>query len=130
MNPENGCETIGKCGIGGEISRVMLAVKTVLADEEDTPTLIFDEIDTGISALRQRKVGDATDRKEQTGHLYYSPAADRSYCRSPFPDQKKSRRNIGADRCWMLDEAASVEELARLLGGANVTERVMESAKN
>ena len=40
---------------GGELSRVMLAVKTVLADEEDTPTLIFDEIDTGISGIYSGK---------------------------------------------------------------------------
>ena len=51
VNPGEPLKPLGSVASGGEISRVMLAVKTVLADEEDTPTLIFDEIDTGILSL-------------------------------------------------------------------------------
>ena len=54
VNPGEPLKPLGSVASGGEISRVMLAVKTVLADEEDTPTLIFDEIDTGISGITER----------------------------------------------------------------------------
>lgn len=49
---------LGDVASGGELSRIMLAIKTVLADEEDTPTLIFDEIDSGISGITAGRVGE------------------------------------------------------------------------
>ena len=131
VNPGEPLKPLGSVASGGEISRVMLAVKTVLADEEDTPTLIFDEIDTGISGITAGKVGDRLrliGKSRQVICITHLPqiaaAADHH-----FLIRKKAEGTSVRTDVEMLDEAASVEELARLLGGANVTERVMESAK-
>lgn len=131
VNPGEPLKPLGSVASGGEISRVMLAVKTVLADEEDTPTLIFDEIDTGISGITAGKVGDRLrliGKSRQVICITHLPqiaaAADHH-----FLIRKKAAGTSVRTDVEMLDEAASVEELARLLGGANVTERVMESAK-
>lgn len=131
VNPGEPLKSLGSVASGGEISRVMLAVKTVLADEEDTPTLIFDEIDTGISGITAGKVGDRLRLIGQSRqvicitHLPQIAAAADHH----FLIRKKAEGTSVRTDVEMLDEAASVEELARLLGGANVTERVMESAK-
>ena len=58
VNPGEALRPLASVASGGELSRIMLAVKTVLADEEDTPTLIFDEIDTGISGITAGKVAE------------------------------------------------------------------------
>ncbi len=110
----------------------MLAVKTVLADEEDTPTLIFDEIDTGISGITAGKVGDRLrliGKSRQVICITHLPQIAATADHHFLIQKKKQRGTSVRTDVEMLDEAASVEELARLLGGANVTERVMESAK-
>ena len=58
VNPGEPVRPLGDVASGGELSRIMLAIKTVLADEEDTPTLIFDEIDSGISGITAGRVGE------------------------------------------------------------------------
>ena len=81
-NPGEPMKPLGSVASGGELSRVMLAVKTVLADEEDTPTLIFDEIDTGISGITAGKVGEKLrligpdregDRRKVREDRYHTP---------------------------------------------------------
>ena len=57
-NPGEPCRSLGMVTSGGELSRIMLAIKTVLADSDETPTLIFDEIDTGISGRTAQKVSE------------------------------------------------------------------------
>ena len=77
-------------GIGGELSRVMLAIKAVMADKEETPTLIFDEIDTGISGITAAKVAKQMEiiGSVPSGDLYYPFASDRSSGRQPLSDRK------------------------------------------
>src|SRR5699024_12484991 len=58
VNPGEPMKALGNIASGGELSRIMLALKAVLADEEDTPTLIFDEIDAGISGITAGKVAE------------------------------------------------------------------------
>ena len=129
-NPGEPLKPMGNVASGGELSRVMLAVKTVLADEEDTPTLIFDEIDTGISGITAGKVGEKLrliGRSRQViciTHLpQIAPAADSHFLISKETDGRTVKTDIA-----LLDEEASVQELARMLGGANVTGRILESA--
>ena len=73
---------------GGELSRIMLASKAVMADKDEIETLIFDEIDVGISGRTAQKVSEknGTDRKRTPGDLYYASGADRSYGRPAFFD--------------------------------------------
>lgn len=129
-NPGEPLKPMGNVASGGELSRVMLAVKTVLADEEDTPTLIFDEIDTGISGITAGKVGEKLrliGRSRQVICITHLPqiaaAADSHFLISKETDGRTVKTDIA-----LLDEEASVQELARMLGGANVTGTILESA--
>lgn len=129
-NPGEPMKPLGSVASGGELSRVMLAVKTVLADEEDTPTLIFDEIDTGISGITAGKVGEKLrliGKSRQVICITHLPqiaaAAD-----SHFLIEKENDGTSVRTEITLLDQEASVRELARMLGGANVTDRILESA--
>ena len=129
-NPGEPLKPMGNVASGGELSRVMLAVKTVLADEEDTPTLIFDEIDTGISGITAGKVGEKLrliGRSRQVICITHLPqiaaAADSHFLISKETDGRTVKTDIA-----LLDEEASVQELARMLGGTNVTGTILESA--
>ena len=77
-NPGQPMRPLKDVASGGELSRIMLAIKTVLADSDDIPTLIFDEIDTGISGRTAQKVSEKliAHSKEPPGHLHHPPAAD------------------------------------------------------
>ncbi len=116
---------------GGELSRIMLAVKTVLADDDDIPTLIFDEIDTGISGRTAQMVSEKLSyigRNHQVLCITHLPQiasmADRHYL-----IEKSSRTGKTETRIHKLDTEESVTELARLLGGAQITEAVLENAR-
>lgn len=130
-NPGEPLKALGDIASGGELSRVMLAVKTVLADEEDTPTLIFDEIDTGISGITAGKVGEKLyliGRSRQVICITHLPqitaAAD-----VHFLIKKESDGSHVKTQIEQLDAEASIRELARMLGGANITQRMLESAR-
>lgn len=109
----------------------MLAVKAVMADRDDTGTLIFDEIDTGISGRTAQKVSEklaVIARNHQViciTHLAQIAAmADRH-----FMIEKNA---VGAGTVTTvrpLSEEESIEELARILGGAEITRRILESAR-
>ena len=80
-NPGEPVKPLGRVVSGGELSRIMLAIKTILADRDAVETLIFDEIDTGISGRdRPEGVGkNGSDRKKAPGNLHYPPGPDRGY---------------------------------------------------
>ena len=116
---------------GGELSRVMLAIKSVMSETEDTPTLIFDEIDVGISGITAGKVGEkmraiaATRQVIAITHLpQIAAAADTSFV---IEKEVVGDKTITGIR--RLDEEGRVNELARLLGGADVTDAVINAAK-
>lgn len=131
VNPGEALRPMGTAASGGELSRIMLAIKTVLADKEDTPTLIFDEIDTGISGITAGKVAEKMKiigRSRQVlciTHLAQIAAmADAHYL-----IQKNTIQNVTKTQISVLSEEESVRELARLLGGAKITPHIMESAQ-
>ncbi len=116
---------------GGELSRVMLAIKTVLAETDDIPTLIFDEIDTGISGRTAQKVAEKLNTIARTHqvicitHLPQIAAmADSHYVITKSEDDGRNVTLIER-----LSEEESIGELARLLSGAEVTESVKENAR-
>ena len=80
-NPGETVKPLGKVASGGELSRIMLAVKSVLADADAIETLIFDEIDTGISGRTAQKVSEkmAVIARKTSGDLHYPSAADCGY---------------------------------------------------
>lgn len=130
-NPGQPLQPLQQVASGGELSRIMLAIKTVLADRDATQTLIFDEIDVGISGRTAQKVAEklaVIARNHQViciTHLAQIAAmADRHYV-----IEKKVLDNQTATGIRLLDESQTTEELARILGGAQITETVRESAR-
>ena len=131
VNPGEPVKALGNIASGGELSRIMLALKAVLADEEDTPTLIFDEIDAGISGITAGRVAEKLrliGKSRQVICITHLPqiaaAAD-----VHFVIKKEAEDNSVQTSIQVLDEEASIGELARLLGGASVTEHIVESAR-
>lgn len=130
-NPGEPLKPLGSIASGGELSRVMLAIKAVLAGEEDTPTLIFDEIDTGISGITAGKVGEKLRLIAENRQIICITHLPQIAAVSDFHYliQKETDGNTVKTRITSLDDEASVQELARMLGGANVTGKILESAR-
>lgn len=130
-NPGEPKRSLGMVASGGELSRVMLAIKTVLADSDAIPTLIFDEIDTGISGRTAQKVSEqlaVISRNHQVICITHLPQiaamADCHYEIAKSADGKKTTTGIRK-----LNEEEMIGELARLLGGAQITEAVRQNAR-
>ena len=122
---------LSKVASGGELSRIMLAIKSVLADQDFVSTLIFDEIDVGISGRTAQKVSErmaVLSRKHQVLCITHLPQiaamADYHYIIEKKEDDIRTTTTIG-----LLSEEESIEELARMLGGAKITENVRNNAK-
>lgn len=130
-NPGMPMRPLHEVASGGELSRIMLAIKSVLADVDQVDTLIFDEIDTGISGRTAQKVSEKmvliadTHQVIAITHLPQIAAmADNHYLIEKQVDGKTTRTTMNA-----LDSRQSIEELARMLGGVAVTDAVLESAR-
>lgn len=129
-NPGEALKPLGNVASGGELSRIMLAIKAVLADKEETPTLIFDEIDTGISGITAGKVAEkmhVIGRSRQVICITHLPQIA-AMADAHYMIQKEAKANTTKTEIFCLKEEESVRELARLLGGANVTGKILESA--
>lgn len=131
LNPGEPVKPLENIASGGELSRIMLAIKTVLADAEDTPTLIFDEIDAGISGVTAAKVGEKLKligKSRQViciTHLSQIAAVADSH----FLIEKSAENESVKTRIRLLNEEDSVKELARILGGDKITSSIMGSAR-
>ena len=132
LNPGEPLRPLREVGSGGELSRIMLSIKTVLADTDAVPTLIFDEIDTGISGRTAEKVGEKLEKIAKNHqvilitHLPQIAAkADRHFLIEKNVQEGKTKTEIHA-----LNEEASVKELARLLGGEELTEEALQNARS
>ena len=131
LNPGEPVKPLENIASGGELSRIMLAIKTVLSDAEDTPTLIFDEIDAGISGVTAAKVGEKLKligKSRQViciTHLSQIAAVADSH----FLIEKSAENESVKTRIRLLNEEDSVKELARILGGDKITSSIMESAR-
>lgn len=129
-NPGMDLRPLGEAASGGELSRIMLAVKAVLAQHDEIPTLIFDEIDVGISGRTAQMVAEMMSYIGKThqviciSHLAQIAAmADAHYL-----IEKASENSHTSTRIRKLSDDESVEELARILGGVTITDSVRESA--
>ena len=130
MNPGEPIKPLAEVASGGELSRTMLAIKTVLAEKDQIETLIFDEIDVGISGRTAQKVSEkmaVIGRNHQViciTHLAQIAAmADAHYVIEKNVTAGKTKTTIS-----LLNERGEVEELARILGGAEITDTVLQSA--
>jgi len=130
-NPGEELKTLGSAASGGELSRIMLAVKAVLAEHDEIETMIFDEIDVGISGRTAQMVAEKMSligRKHQViciSHLAQIAAmADTQFLIEKENDKEHTRSQIRP-----LNQEEAVKELARILGGAQITDAVLESAR-
>lgn len=131
LNPGQPVKPLANVASGGELSRIMLAIKTVMADRDHIETLIFDEIDVGISGRTAQKVSEkmaVIGKSRQIiciTHLAQIAAmADHHYVIEKTVGEMDTSTGIR-----LMNEAESVDELARILGGAKITEAVIENAK-
>lgn len=115
---------------GGELSRIMLAVKSCLANEDSIDTLIFDEIDVGISGRTAQKVSEklsALSRQHQVICITHLPQIA-AMADAHYKIEKKVENEKTVTQIEVLNEQDSIEEIARMLGGVEITEMVMSSA--
>lgn len=130
-NPGEELKALSRIASGGELSRIMLGIKSVLADKDEIESLIFDEIDTGISGRTAQKVSEQLallSRDHQIiciTHLAQIAAmADSHYVIEKQTDGVSTQTIIRE-----LNEDEMIDELSRILGGVQITERVRESAR-
>ncbi len=129
-NPGEPLRPLNKVVSGGELSRIMLAIKTLLADKDDTETLIFDEIDAGISGRTAQMVSEKMSRigrHHQVICITHLPQIA-AMADEHFLIEKSVRSGATISEIRELREDESVEELARILGGAEITPAVIENA--
>jgi len=122
---------ISKIASGGELSRIMLALKTVLADQDDIPTLIFDEIDTGVSGRAAQKIGiklqeiSAFRQVLCVTHLsQIAVMAD-----NHLLIEKKTSGERTATDVTRLDRQGRIKEVARIMSGENPSELMLRNAE-
>ncbi|MBR1659720.1 MAG: DNA repair protein RecN [Oscillospiraceae bacterium] len=116
---------------GGELSRIMLALKSVFAENDAVGTLIFDEIDTGVSGITAQRVGEKMgmlSKRRQLLCVTHLPQiaamADSHYC-----IEKREKGGMTYTTVTALDHEGRVRELARLHGGDAVTDTTLKSAE-
>lgn len=121
---------LARIASGGELSRVMLAIKSVLADRENTETLIFDEIDTGISGRNSHKIGiklKQTSAGAQVLCVTHS-AQIAALAHNHLYVLKYERDGRVETTVTPLDDKGRVSEIARIMGGAEITGSLLETA--
>lgn len=131
-NPGEPLQPLSKVASGGELSRMMLALRCAFADKEHTETLIFDEIDTGISGKTSHKIGVKLHEVAQKGTqvicVTHSPQiaaiADTHLFVSKTETDGRTESSVKT-----LSETEHITEVARIIGGAAITEQTLAAAK-
>ncbi|NBH12645.1 DNA repair protein RecN [Lachnospiraceae bacterium] len=130
-NPGEPLKPLGKVASGGELSRIMLAIKTILAESDQIETLIFDEIDAGISGRTAQMVAEKMNvigKNHQIICITHLPQIA-AMADHHFLISKNVVRNATYSNIVLLEEQESVTELARMLGGVKITDTVLDSAR-
>ncbi|MEF9976266.1 MAG: DNA repair protein RecN [Oscillospiraceae bacterium] len=130
-NPGEEPKPLGKIASGGELSRIMLAIKSALADKDEIDTLIYDEIDTGVSGLAAGRIGEKLRQAAQGRQIICITHTAQI---ASFADtQLLIKKSVDKDRTFTqivpLDDEARINELARIISGDKVTELALANAK-
>ena len=129
-NPGEDVKPLGQVASGGELSRIMLGIKSVLAEIDEIPTLIFDEIDTGISGRTAQKVAEKMayiGRSHQVLCITHLPQiaamADSHYLIEKTAEDERTQTQIRE-----LSKEEQIREVGRLMGGVEITQTILDSA--
>jgi DNA repair protein RecN (Recombination protein N) len=130
-NKNQELQEIGKIASGGELSRLMLAIKTLITDATSLPTIIFDEIDSGISGEVAVKMGQILEQMSKTvqvlniTHLPQIAAKGKHHYKVfKFDENEHTFTSIRK-----LSEEERVDEIAQMLSGDNYSQTAMKTAK-
>lgn len=130
-NPGEEPKPLAKIASGGELSRIMLAVKSALADKDDIGTVIYDEIDTGVSGLAAGRIGE-TLKKTARGRQVIC-ITHTAQIAAQADTHLLIQKNISGARTYTeiqpLDESGRVHELARMISGDKQTELALANAR-
>ncbi len=130
-NAGESVKPLHKIASGGELSRTMLAIKSVLADKDDVDTLIFDEIDTGISGRAADKVGlqlqNVASSRQVICVTHLAQIA--AYAQNHLLIEKSVSNDRTYTNVLSLDYESQIREIARIMSGAEITENLYNSAK-
>jgi DNA repair protein RecN (Recombination protein N) len=130
-NPGEPQKPLGRVASGGELSRIMLAVKTVMAEGDETGTLIFDEIDSGISGRTAQMVSEKMNvlgKNHQIICITHLPQIA-AMADTHFLIEKSVENSATVSKIRKLDDKECVDELARMLGGVEITDTVLKNAR-
>lgn len=130
-NPSQPLKPLSKIVSGGEMSRVMLAFKTITAEENTVSTLVFDEIDAGISGVTAQVVGEKIKKLAKFHQILLVSHLPQIACMADqhFVIEKKADASNVITSISALSGEERVPELARLLGGANITDLTIRHAR-
>lgn len=130
-NAGENVKPLHKIASGGELSRIMLAIKSVLAERDDVDTLIFDEIDTGISGRAADKVGLQLQKVAYNRQVICVThlAQIAAYSENHLLIEKSTENNRTYTIVTPLDYEQQIAEIARIMSGVNLTENLYNSAK-
>lgn len=130
-NPGEPLKPLVKIASGGELSRVMLATKCVLMSAENVPTVIFDEVDTGVSGKTSHKIGiklREISKYSQTFCVTHS-AQVAATAHNHYKIVKNEVDGRSETDVYLLDHSGRVDEIARIMGGVQITEKIKETAE-
>ncbi|SMC20574.1 DNA replication and repair protein RecN [Desulfacinum hydrothermale DSM 13146] len=130
-NPGEDLKPLAKVASGGELSRILLALKTLLSHQGEAETLVFDEVDTGIGGRTAELVGRQLQQLSERFQVLCITHLPQIACfgRHHFRVHKESDADSTRTSVTRLDDRARVEELARMLGGVTITEKTLDHAR-
>ncbi len=130
-NPGEEPKSLAKIASGGELSRIMLALKTILVEGDSIPTLVFDEVDAGIGGAVAEEVGKKLRRvaaKRQVFCITHLPQIA-SMATSHYGVSKSVKKERTSTDVRLLEKKERVDEIARMLGGKTITEATLTHAE-
>ena len=116
---------------GGELSRIMLALKTILSEFLDIPVLIFDEIDSGTGGETSFAIGKKLKEISQNHQVFVITHLPQvaAFSNNHYKIFKESKQDRIVSKIQKLDGNERIEEIARMLSGEKITEKTLEAAK-
>lgn len=130
-NPGEPLKPLSKIASGGEMSRIMLALKSIFAKIDQVPVLVFDEVDTGVSGRAAQAIAEKMSRLSAQCQVFSITHLPQVACMADYHYEisKRIERERTSTSVKELSDKERIEELARMLGGVEVTEKTRHHAQ-